>query len=144
MAARRSSSYRGCVGGQTIASITATSLIGWCGSRAPSPAIDTANICSRPQFRRVYDLLKNVAPRRCDHRYLEILELAAKEGEARVEDALRLLLQTDAGRQTIVNSASFREFLDRCEQAPDITDVQIAAVSLASFDQLFSQPGALQ
>jgi hypothetical protein len=96
------------------------------------------------QFRKVYDLLKDVAPRRCDHRYLEILELAAKEGEARVEDALRLLLQTETGKQTIVNRESFREFLDRCEQAPDITDVQIADVSLASFDQLFSQPGALQ
>jgi hypothetical protein len=96
------------------------------------------------QFRRVYDLLKNIAPRRSDRRYLEILEMAAKEGESRVEDALRLLLQTDAGRQTIVNRESFRDFLDRCEQAPDITDVQIAAVSLASFDQLFSQPGALQ
>jgi hypothetical protein len=96
------------------------------------------------QFRRVYDLLKSVAPRRCDHRYLEILELAAKEGEARVEDALRLLLQTEAGRHTIVNSESFREFLDRCDQAPDITDVQLAAVSLASFDQLFTQLGALQ
>jgi hypothetical protein len=96
------------------------------------------------QFRRVYDLLKNVAPRRCDHRYLEILELAAKEGEARVEDALRLLLQTDAGKQTIVNRDSFREFLDRCEQAPAITDVQVDIVPLASFDQLFSQPGALQ
>jgi len=96
------------------------------------------------QFRKVYDLLKDVSPRRCDHRYLEILELAAKEGEARVEDALRLLLQTEAGKQTIVNRESFREFLDRCEQAPDITDVQIADVSLASFDQLFSQPGALQ
>jgi hypothetical protein len=47
-------------------------------------------------------------------------------------------------KQTIVNRESFREFLDRCEQAPDITDVQIADVSLASFDQLFSQPGALQ
>jgi hypothetical protein len=96
------------------------------------------------QFRKVYDLLKDIAPRRCDHRYLEILELAAKEGEARVEDALRLLLQTEMGKQTIVNRESFREFLDRCEQAPDITDVQIADVSLASFDQLFSQPGALQ
>jgi hypothetical protein len=96
------------------------------------------------QFRRVYDLLKSVAPRRSDHRYLEILELAAKEGETRVEDALRLLLQTEAGRQTIVNRDSFREFLNRCEQAPDITDVQIAAVSLASFDQLFSQPGAMR
>jgi hypothetical protein len=95
------------------------------------------------QFRKVYDLLKDVAPRRCDHRYLEILELAAKEGEARVEDALRLLLQSETGKHTIVNRESFREFLDRCEQAPDITDVQIAAVSLASFDQLFSQPEAL-
>ena len=94
------------------------------------------------QFRKVYDLLKEVAPRRCDHRYLEILELAAKEGEARVEDALRLL-QGETGKHTIVNRESFREFLDRCEQAPDITDVQIAAVSLASFDQLFSQPEAL-
>jgi hypothetical protein len=84
-----------------------------------------------------------VAPRRCDHRYLEILELAAKEGEARVEDALRLLLQTDAGKQTIVNRESFQEFLDRCEQVPEITDVQIAAVSLASFDQLFSQAEVL-
>ena len=96
------------------------------------------------QFRKAYDLLKGVAPRRCDHRYLEILELAAKEGETRIEDALRLLLQTEAGRHTIVNRESFRAFLDRCEQAPDITDVQIADVSLASFDQLFSQPEALQ
>src|SRR6201988_1041089 len=51
------------------------------------------------QFRKVYDLLKDVTPRRCDHRYLEILELAAKEGEARVEDALRLLLQTEKGKK---------------------------------------------
>ena len=96
------------------------------------------------QFRKVYDLLKELIPRRCDHRYLEILDLAAKQGEARVEDALRLLLETEAGKHTIVNRDSLGEFLDRCEQAPDITDVQIADVSLASFDQLFSQPGALQ
>jgi hypothetical protein len=96
------------------------------------------------QFRKVYDLLKDACPRRCDQRYLEILDMAAKEGEARVEDALRLLLQSETGKQTIVNRESFREFLERCEQAPDITDVQIADVSLASFDQLFSQPGALQ
>ena len=95
-------------------------------------------------FRKAYDLLKDLAPRRCDRRYLEILELAAKEGEARVENALRLLLQTETGKPTIVNRELFREFIDRCDQAPDITDVHIADVSLASFDQLFSQPGALQ
>jgi hypothetical protein len=93
------------------------------------------------QFRRV---LKSVAPRRCDHRYLEILELAAKEGEARVEDALRLLLQTDAGKQTIVNRDSFREFLDRCEQAPATHGCTGRRCFARQFDQLFSQPGGLQ
>jgi hypothetical protein len=90
-------------------------------------------------FRKTYDLLKTAAPRRCDQRYLEILEMAAKEGEARVEDALRLLLQTETGKQAIINRQTFREFLDRCGQAPDITDVRIAEVSLDSFDQLFSE-----
>jgi hypothetical protein len=96
------------------------------------------------QFRKVYDLLRDVAPRRCDRRYLEILQLAAKEGETRIEDALRLLLQSASGRQVIVNKEGFEEFLERCEQAPDITDVRIAEVSLASFDQLFSETEALQ
>jgi hypothetical protein len=96
------------------------------------------------QFRKVYDLLREVTPRRCDRRYLEILQLAAKEGEALIDDALRLLLQSAAGRQAIINKEVFEEFLDRCEQAPDITDVHIAEVSLASFDQLFSETEVLQ
>lgn len=96
------------------------------------------------RFRKVYDLLKEATPRRCDRRYLEILEMAAKQGEARIDDALRLLLQSAAGRQAIINKEAFEEFLDRCEQAPDITDIQIAEVSLASFDQLFSETEVLQ
>lgn len=91
------------------------------------------------RFRKAYDLLQEVSPRRCDRRYLEILEQAAREGETAVDDALRLLLQTATGRQTIVNKEAFSEFLNRCEQAPAITDIHIAEVSLASFDQLFSQ-----
>jgi hypothetical protein len=93
------------------------------------------------RFRRAYDLLREVAPRYCDRRYLEILNQAAKDGEASVDDALRLLLTTDAGKQTIVNKEAFSEFLNRCGQAPAITDVHIAEVSLVSFDQLFSQTG---
>ncbi|MBV8114821.1 MAG: IS21 family transposase [Silvibacterium sp.] len=96
------------------------------------------------QFRKVYDLLKELTPRRCDRRYLEILQLAARESEARVDDALRLLLQSEAGQQAIINKEAFEEFLDRCEQAPAITDVHIAEVSLASFDQLFSETEVLQ
>jgi hypothetical protein len=90
-------------------------------------------------FRKTYDLLREVSPRRCDRRYLEILNQAAKEGEASVDNALRLLLQTAVGKQTIVNKEAFSEFLNRCEQSPAITDVHIAEVSLSSFDQLFSQ-----
>jgi len=89
-------------------------------------------------FRQAYDLFREVIPRRADRRYLEILELAAKEGEARVEDALRLLLASAAGRTTLINQEAFREFLERCECVPDITDVQIAEFPLANFDQLFS------
>ena len=65
-------------------------------------------------FRQAYDLFQEVIPRRADRRYLEILELAAKEGEARVENALRLLLASAAGRTTLINQEAFREFLERC------------------------------
>lgn len=96
------------------------------------------------RFRMVYDFLKDVTPRRCDQQYLEILNMAAKQGEAAVDDALRLLLQSEGGRQVIVNKEAFAEFLHRCEQAPDITDVHVAEVSLAAFDQLFGHAEVMQ
>ena len=96
------------------------------------------------RFRAVYDLLQQLIPSRCDRRYLEILELAAKEGEARVEDALRLLLASVSGRQTIADKQAFEQFLKRCEQVPEIIDVPIQEVSLLSFDQLLSMPGGVQ
>jgi hypothetical protein len=96
------------------------------------------------RFRATYDLLQQLIPSRCDRRYLEILELAAKEGEARVEDALRLLLASVSGRQTIADKQAFEQFLKRCEQVPEIIDVPIQEVSLLSFDQLLSMPGGVQ
>jgi hypothetical protein len=93
------------------------------------------------RFRMVYDLLKERMPNRCDRRYLEILEMAAKEGEARVEDAVRLLLVSESGKQTLMDKEAFEQFLTRCEQAPAVTDVLIPEVSLASFDQLLSAVG---
>ena len=44
------------------------------------------------RFRMTWDALRDVAPGRANKRYLEILEAAAKEGEARVDEALRHLL----------------------------------------------------
>ena len=74
-------------------------------------------------------------PNRCDRRYLQILELAAR---------LRLLLASESGKQTIADADAFDRFLKGCEQAPAITDVAIAEISLISFDQLLSMPGGVQ
>lgn len=91
-----------------------------------------------------YDLLQEQLPSRCDRRYIEVLELAAKQGEARVEDALRLLLGSVSGKQTIVDRQAFEQFLRGCERAPEIFDVPIEAVSLVSFDQLLTMPVGVQ
>ena len=88
-----------------------------------------------------YDLLQTTMPGRCDRRYLQILELAAKQGEAPVEDALRLLLGSERGQQTIQDQAMFQQFLKRCEQVPEIVDVPIPEVALSSFDQLLCAGG---
>jgi hypothetical protein len=93
------------------------------------------------RFRAAYDLLRERMPNRCDRRYLEILNLAAKQGEARVEDALRLLLGSERGQQTISDQDAFEQFVARCQQSPMVSDVAIAEVSLASFDQLLSAGG---
>src|SRR5258707_15268810 len=69
------------------------------------------------RFRMAYDLLQVVMPGRCDRRYLQILEVAAKEGEALVEDALRLLLASERGKQTIAGQEGVEPFLKRCEQS---------------------------
>jgi hypothetical protein len=96
------------------------------------------------RFRKAYDALREAMPNRCDRRYLQILELAAKEGEARVDDALRLLLACESGARTIADKDAFCEFMRRCEQAPEIVDVAIPEVSLTSFDQLLSAVGGVQ
>ena len=96
------------------------------------------------RFRMTYDLLERVVPGRFERRYLEILELAAKEGQARVEDALRLLLASASGRQTIADKEAFKLFLERCDRAPTIIDIPIEEVSLLSFDQLLSTPVGVQ
>ena len=93
------------------------------------------------RFRMAYDLLRTTMPGYCDRRYLQILELAAKQGEAQVEDALRLLLASERGHQTIVDKDAFLQFLKRCEQAPEIVDVPIPEVVLSSFDQLLRHSG---
>ncbi|MDZ4797395.1 MAG: hypothetical protein SGI92_04490, partial [Bryobacteraceae bacterium] len=88
------------------------------------------------RFRMLWDALRATAPTRANKRYLEILELAAKEGEARVDDILRCLPEQGEMGEGKLNAKVITEVLNEGATMPAATDINVAAVSLASFDEL--------
>jgi hypothetical protein len=72
--------------------------------------------------------------------YLKILELAAKESEAKVEEALRVRLEGADGEI----SAKGIEALLGLDGGATVRDVQVAAVDLGLFDQLYEVREVLQ
>jgi hypothetical protein len=89
------------------------------------------------RFRMAWDALRELVPARANKRYLEILQLAAQEGEARVDEALRQVLeQGEIGEGKFTKEAIEAELVQ--EQNPPRLDVVVAEVSLASFDTLLS------
>ena len=93
------------------------------------------------RFRMTFDLLEEQLGRhRGSKEYLKILELAAKECEVKVDAALRALLKT--GDEQI--SAKGIEVMLGAEHNTTVRDVQVAAVDLRVFDQLFSAQEVLQ
>ena len=92
------------------------------------------------RFRMVYDALRNSAPSSGTRRYLEILYLAAKEGESRVDEALRILLeQTEE-----VTAETVTHLIGTAEKLPPATEVNVTEISLASFDELFGPTEVVQ
>ena len=85
------------------------------------------------RFRMAYDALRQSAPSSGNRQYLAILYLAATEGESRVDAALRILLE----RTEEVTADGVAGMLQQAEVLPSATDVNVAEVSLASFDELF-------
>ena len=87
------------------------------------------------RFRMAWDALREVAPLRANKRYLELLKVAAEEGEARVDDALRDSAR--AGR-TRRRQAEWRSVARTCcsRACRRATQIAVADVSLASFDEL--------
>jgi len=85
------------------------------------------------RFRMAYDALQQSAPSSGNRQYLAILYLAATEGESRVDEALRILLE----RTEEVTADGVAGMLQQAESLPSATDVNVAEVSLASFDELF-------
>jgi hypothetical protein len=92
-------------------------------------------------FRMTFDLLQEQLGRpQGSKQYLKILELAAKDSEVRVDAALRAVL--GAGDEQI--SAKRIEAMLGAEHGTVVRDVQVAAVDLRLFDQLFSEREVLQ
>ena len=82
------------------------------------------------RFRMAYDALRETAPNRASREYLQILELAARENEALVDDALRVLLEEDQP----ITAQAVKEWIGRREPARPVTEVQVEATDLSSFD----------
>jgi hypothetical protein len=92
------------------------------------------------RFRMAYDALRQSAPGSGTRQYLAILELAAKEGESRVDEALRILLE----RTEVVTADAVAGLLTSTETMPSATEVNVAEISLASFDELFGRREVVQ
>jgi len=92
------------------------------------------------RFRMGFDVLEERLGARASREYLRILELAAKESETKVDEALHLLLEQGAGR---VTAAAVEEAI-RAESTPAIREVKVAAVDLERFDELYGAGQVLQ
>jgi hypothetical protein len=93
------------------------------------------------RFRMTFDLLEEqLGKYQGSKQYLKILELAARNSEVRVDAALRVLLE--AGEEQI--SAEKIEAMLGADHAVAVRDVQVTAVDLRIFDQLFTEKEVLQ
>lgn len=84
------------------------------------------------RFKMAYDDLKAHNPSRAAKEYLKIVELAAKESETGVDDALRWLMDQD---QPISFDAVYVLLMTN-QRIPEVTDVEIEAVDLSLYDTL--------
>jgi hypothetical protein len=85
------------------------------------------------RFRMAYDLLCDSGLHYGAKEYVRILELAAKEGETLVDDALRVLLDRPP-----LTLDRVQEFVEDACHVPSTTDVHIAETDLSSFDSLLT------
>ena len=90
------------------------------------------------RFRIAYDTLVARSPAEnglvATREYLAILQLAARESEARVDEGLRALIESE----TPISAAAVREHLRSGATAEPATQVNIARVDLAGYDRLLS------
>ena len=103
-----------------------------------------AELFPTSRFRMAWDALRETTPLRANKRYLEILELAAKEGEVRVDEVLRSLLEMGEPGEGKLNAETVRALLLAGDVPAPVTSIDIVEVSLSSFDELLCGTGVLQ
>ncbi len=89
-----------------------------------------------------YDVLQESAPAQAVKEYLKTLKLAAEEGETPVGEALRELLERKA--EAAITVESIGEVLRRLNTILPVTEVEMVAVNLASFDELCAETAVRQ
>jgi hypothetical protein len=88
-------------------------------------------------FRIAYDgLCRDHGPRKGVREYLKILQLAARDSQDAVQDALRLAV----ARGEAISSKSVRLAVEQHQQAPAVTDVNVEPPDLNAFDSLLQHP----
>jgi hypothetical protein len=98
-----------------------------------------AELFPTSRFRLAYDQLAATASgTRADRDYLEILLLAARQGEARVDDALRRLLDGD-GRVTL---SAVTALVEDGTSPARVPEVRIEPINLSQYDTLFESKEA--
>jgi len=89
------------------------------------------------QFRIAYDILRDSCSiRQASKEYLRILELAAKEDESLVNEALRLLINLEED----ISFEKVKQFIDLKQKPPELTDVHIEPVDINDYDMLLETP----
>jgi len=94
------------------------------------------------RYRMAYDALQENTPARAAKEYLKILKLAAEEGETAVDEGLRELLERKG--EAAITVESIGEVLRRLDTIRPVTVVEVAAVNLASFDELCAEMAVRQ
>ena len=85
------------------------------------------------RFRIAYDALCETTSNQAAREYLQILELAARENESLVDDALRALIEEEQP----ITFGAVKERVGRRETARPATEAQVELTTLSSFDVLF-------
>ena len=93
-----------------------------------------ADLFPTSRFRMAYDWLKEHGGSKADKRYLDILYLAAREGESLVDNALRYLIETGEA----LKAERVSEIVASGREIPPPTQIEIDDVELGDYDGLFS------